>query len=244
MHRSTATPLVLLPGMMCDARLFGPQIARFSRDRAIHLARVTDAPSIEALASICLDQAPDRFALAGLSMGGIVAMEMVRQSPERIVGLCLMDTNPKAEAEAIRAMREPQIARALAGELRSVMRDEMKPNYLHDGPKRQDVLDLCLDMAMGLGSEVFERQSRALQSRPDQQKTLRQVDVPTLVLCGEDDRLCPIHRHELMRDLIQNARLQVIEGAGHLPVLERPDETNEAIARWLADVDERPARST
>lgn len=237
MEKASNTPVVFLPGMMCDARLFNPQIARFSRDRALHLASMTQAATIEGIAKTILDTAPPKFAVVGLSMGGIVAMEMLRQAPSRIAGLCLMDTNPKAEAQAIKTAREPQIAKARAGNLRVVMRDEMKPNYLFAGPRRQDVLDLCLDMALGLGSDVFEQQSRALQTRPDQQNTLRNADMPALVLCGEDDRLCPVHRHELMRDLIPNSVLCVVEGAGHLPVLEQPDATNDAICMWLAEVD-------
>ena len=121
-----------------------------------------------------------------------------------------------------------------AGGLRAVMRDEMKPKYLADGPRRQAVLDLCMTMALDLGPEVFLDQSRALMTRPDRQDVLRDVAVPTLVLCGADDRLCPPSRHELMRDLIPGAVLEVIAEAGHLPVLEQPGPTNAALARWLA----------
>ena len=226
-------PLVLLPGMMCDARLFGPQIDAFSHDRAIMTAPLNGHDTIEALAKDILDAAPNQFALAGLSMGGIVAMEVIRQAPERITRLALLDTNPKAEAEAVAQNREPQIAKVRTGALRSVMRDEMKPNYLTDGPRMGQILDLCMAMAETLGPDVFVRQSRALQTRPDQQETLQAVAVPALILCGEDDALCPVHRHELMHDLISGSTLTVIKGAGHLPTLEQPDLTNEALAKWL-----------
>jgi pimeloyl-ACP methyl ester carboxylesterase len=227
-------PLVLLPGMMCDARLFGPQIYAFSHERAVMVAPVGDHDTIAALAIDILNAAPPTFALAGLSMGGIVAMEMFRQAPERISRLALLDTNPKAETEKITQFREPQIAKVRAGELRSVMRDEMKPNYLADGPNMGQILDLCMAMAETLGPDVFERQSRALQTRPDQQETLRAVKVPTLILCGESDRLCPLHRHEHMHDLIPHSTLTAIKNAGHLPTLEQPDPTNEALAKWLS----------
>ena len=226
-------PLVLLPGMMCDARLFGPQIEAFSAERPIVTMPINEHATVEALAADILRAAPPAFALAGLSMGGIVAMEVFRQAPERITRLGLFDTNPKAEVAAVAANREPQIEKVQNGGLRAVMRDEMKPNYLTDGPHRRQILDLCMAMAETLGPEVFVRQSRALQSRPDQQETLRKVNVPTLVLCGEDDSLCPIHRHELMHDLIPGATLTIIKNAGHLPTLEQPAATNEAIAQWL-----------
>jgi pimeloyl-ACP methyl ester carboxylesterase len=226
-------PLLLLPGMMCDARLYGPQINAFSHARAVMTAPISDHDTMSALAQDILAQAPARFALAGLSMGGIVAMEVIRQAPDRITRLALLDTNPKAETPAVADYREPQIAKVQQGQLRAVMRNEMKPNYLSDGPNMGQILDLCMEMAETLGPDVFVRQSRALQTRPDQQDTLRGIAVPTLILCGEDDTLCPLHRHELMRDLIPGATLTVIKGAGHLPTLEQPDATNEALAKWL-----------
>lgn len=166
-------------------------------------------------------------------MGGIVAMDVLRQAPDRVERIALLDTNPKAETDEIGALREPQMKRARAGQLRAVMREEMKPNYLADGPDRQTILDLCMDMAEALGPEVFVRQSRALRSRPDQQETLRKVSVPALVLCGEQDRLCPIHRHELMHQLMAGSQLEIIAGAGHLPTLEKPGPTNAALLKWL-----------
>ncbi|UWQ18961.1 alpha/beta fold hydrolase [Jannaschia sp. M317] len=230
------TPLLLLPGMMCDARLFAPQILTLS-DRAVMVAPITDFDTTEALAAEVLRVAPPRFALAGLSMGGIVAMEMLAQAPDRIAGLCLMDTNPKAEHPAVAAGRQPQIDKVLGGGLRGVMRDEMKPNYLADGPNRGAILDTCMAMAETLGAEVFVRQSRALAGRTDRQDTLRGAVVPTLVLCGAEDSLCPLHRHELMRDLVPGSDLVVVDGAGHLPTLEQPDAVTDALRAWLAKVD-------
>lgn len=229
-----AEPLVLLPGMMCDGRLFGPQIKAFGATHAIHLAPLTGHDTVEALAREVLAHAPAQFALAGLSMGGIVAMEIVRKAPNRVTRLCLMDTNALAETPAKAADREPQIARVMAGSLVEVMRDEMKPNYLAPGPGRQAVLDLVLNMALDLGEGVFLRQSRALQRRPDQQNVLRKMRIPTLVMCGEHDALCPVQRHQFMADLIFGAKLRVIPDAGHLPTLEQPDAVNDAMREWLA----------
>ncbi|EKE43129.1 alpha/beta hydrolase [Oceaniovalibus guishaninsula JLT2003] len=228
-------PLVLLPGMMCDARLFGPQIARFSRNRAVHVAPVTGFDDMGALAADVLANAPPRFALAGLSMGGIVAMEVLRQAPDRVDRIALLDTNPKAEPPAFAEAREPQIARVQDGDLAAVMRHEMMPHYLADGSVEGAIPDLCLDMALALGPQVFVRQSRALQARPDQQAVLAAARLPALILCGRHDRLCPLHRHELMQSLMPHARLRVIEGAGHLPTLEAPEATGDAMQDWLEE---------
>ncbi len=229
------TPLVLLPGMMCDARLYAPQIAAFSGSRAVHCAPIGAHDSMQALARDVLANAPPRFALTGLSMGGIVAMEVMAQAPERVTHLALLDTNPRAELPDVQARRGPQIDAVQNGHLREVMRDEMKPNYLIDSPDKPAILDTCMDMAMALGADVFIRQSRALRDRPDQQDTLRGVTVPSLILCGAEDRLCPLERHQLMHALIPGSRLTVIENAAHLPTLEQSDAVNTALAMWLED---------
>ena len=228
-----AEPIVFLPGMMCDARLFGPQIAELSSEYSVMVGPVTRGERIEEIASGLLDELPGRFALAGLSMGGIVAMELLRRAPDRITRLALMDTNPLAETPQVAANREPQIVKVRAGRMEDVMREEMKPNYLAPGPFRNEILDLVMDMAHTLGPEVFIRQSRALQRRRDQQGTLRKCKVPTLVLCGAHDALCPVKRHTFMAELIIGAELRVIESAGHLPTLEAPNETTQALRDWL-----------
>lgn len=227
-------PLVLIPGMMCDARMWGGIPAALHPRPVAHVVP-TEADSMAELARILLRDAPPRFALAGLSMGGILAMEVLSQAPERVERLALLDTNPRAELPEVRANREPQIARALNGGLARVMRDEMKPNYLAKGPGKKAVLDLCLDMALSLGPDVFSRQSRALRDRVDRQATLAAFRGPALVLMGAEDRLCPRDRHDLMHALMPQSRLVIIEGAGHLPTLERPIETTAAMSRWLEE---------
>ena len=226
-------PLVFLPGMMCDARLFLPQIAAFSKQRSIIIMPLHGHDTITGLAGHVLDIAPPQFSLAGLSMGGIVAMEIMRLMPERVVRLALLDTNPMADPKDRAAIRQTQIKQVQAGKLRSVMRDEMKPNYLAKGSERGRILELCMDMAEALGQTVFTEQSIALQYRIDQCETLRTINVPTFLICGEDDRLCPISRHELMHDLIPGSSLCVIPGAGHLPTLEQPKMTNRILEKWL-----------
>jgi pimeloyl-ACP methyl ester carboxylesterase len=226
-------PLLLLPGMMCDARLFASQISEFSADYPVIVPALTGRSTFAELSKDILAHAPPRFALAGLSMGGIIAMEIVRQAPERVSRLALMDTNPLAEPMTRTMERDAQIERVRNKGLSLVMRDEMLPNYLADGSKNEDLLNLCMEMAEALGADVFTEQSRALQQRRDQCDTLRRIDMPTLILCGEYDALCPLERHVMMCDLISGARLAVIPGAGHLPVLEQSELTNKEIKLWL-----------
>lgn len=226
-------PLIFLPGMMCDARVFLPQISAFSSQYTLQIMNLTGADSITGLAQAVLAHAPPQFALAGLSMGGIVAMEIMRIAPKRVTRLALLDTNSLAELPEVTARRWPQIEKVRAGQLRTVMRDEMKPNYLSDGPHQGAILDTCMAMAETLGAAVFVRQSLAVMKRRDQQDTLRQVQVPTLILCGKEDSLCPLERHELMHELVAGSRLEVIQQAGHLPTLEQPETTNEVLQQWL-----------
>ncbi len=227
------TPLVLLPGMMCDARLFGPQVAGLSDLCDMHVLPVTHADTMQDLAAAVLEAAPERFALGGLSMGGIVAMEVIRQAPDRVMAAAFLDTNPRAELPEVAEIRGPQIEKVRGGGLRDIMLTEMKPRYLADPGSGRHILDLCMDMAESLGPDVFIRQSLALRDRPDQQDTLRAMRVPTLALCGAQDQLCPIERHELICDLVPGAHLEIIENAGHLTTLEQPEHTNAALRRWL-----------
>ena len=229
------TPLVLLPGMMCDERLFASQINELSKRREVHFAKITDHETISELASDVLNNAPPVFALAGLSMGGIVAMEIVSQAPERVERLALLDTNPLAELPDVLKRRGPQIDAIKNGQLKEIIRDEMKPNYLFDGVRKTEILKLCMDMALNIGPDAFIRQSIALRDRVDQKNTLGSYKRPALVLCGRHDVLCPLERHELMHTLLENSKLEIIEDAGHLPTLEQPRITTMALASWLED---------
>ena len=232
-------PLVFLPGMMCDARIFGPQLAVFSRQRAVTVAPVTCGERMEEIAARLLDVLPRRFALAGLSMGGIVAMELLRSAPERVTRVALMDTNALAESPQSAADYEPLIVKLRTGQTDEAVQAVIRPEVLAPGPGRARVLARMTEMARAVGAEAIIRQVRALQRRQDYQAVLRRCAVPALVLCGEHDRLTPLKRHELMAGLIPGAVLRVIEGAGHLPVLEAPEAVNAALGEWLG----MPARA-
>jgi len=226
-------PVVLLPGMMCDARLFAPQIADLSRDTVVSIAPITGGERIEEITSGLLDHLPRRFALAGLSMGGIVAMEILRRAPDRVTRIALMDTNALAETPQSSAGYEPLVAKLRAGLVADAVDMVLGDDVLAPGPYRLEVLAQVMEMAGALGPETLVRQVRALQRRRDYQAVLRRCQVPALVLCGAADTLTPPRRHEFMAGLIPGAALCVIEGAGHLPVLERPAETNAALRGWL-----------
>ncbi|NCO86390.1 MAG: alpha/beta fold hydrolase [Rhodobacterales bacterium] len=226
-------PLVLLPGMMCDARLFLPQVVEFSSDTPVTVAPITGGERVEEIASALLAQLPARFALAGLSLGGIVAMEVLRRAPERVTRIALMATTPLPETPDYAASREPRIMGARAGRLAEVLREELPANALAPGGDSAEILALVQDMGMRLGAEVFVRQSRALQRRKDQVATLRKIRQPVLVLCGEYDSLTPVKRHAFMAELIPYAKLVVVTGAGHLPVLEQPRAVNRALRDWM-----------
>lgn len=226
-------PLVLIPGMMCDGRLFSPQIAAFSGTRAVHIAPISTFDSIEDLAAGILANAPARFALGGLSMGGIVAMELLRQAPDRVDRVALIGTNPRAEQDVVKQKRAPQMAAVRAGDLAAVMSGQMIPLYTHEGVDTPELDALALDMALQLGPDVFIRQSQALMDRPAQMDSLAAYDGSALVLVGESDKLCPLDRHTQMAGLLRNSTLEVIQDAGHLTVLEQPTATNAALSRWL-----------
>ena len=223
----------MVPGMMCDERIFSPQIEALSQNLEVTIADISNFSSVRELASDVLKKAPKKFSLLGHSMGGIVAMEIYSQAPNRIEKLILMDTNPKAELDEVKLKREPQIREVNKGKLLEVMRDEMKPNYLAESENKRSVLNVCMDMALNLGPDVFINQSRALQSRLDQQNTIQSIKIPVLIMCGSEDKLCPVERHEMMHNMITDSDLKIINNAGHMPTLEQPRETTEVIKEWL-----------
>ncbi|MBO6637760.1 MAG: alpha/beta fold hydrolase [Roseitalea sp.] len=226
--------LCLLPGMMCDARLFAPQRTALGGLCDIVIGDIGGADTISGLADALLAELPHRFNLAGLSMGGIVALEMARKAPGRVMRLGLLDTSFGPEAGHRKARRDDQIGRVRAGGLRDVLVAEMKPYYLAAGHTGEAALNtLFVDMAMQLGPDVFIRQSLALRDRPDQSETLRRFNGPALVLCGREDRMCPPAIHEQMAALLPDAELVIIEDAGHITTLEAPEAVNAALDAWL-----------
>ncbi|MCW1920398.1 alpha/beta hydrolase [Rhodobacter sp. KR11] len=210
--------------MMCDHRMWGV----IPLTDVIHMTPT--GSSMSAMAAQVLAAAPPRFALAGLSMGGILAMEVLRLAPERVERLALFDTNPLAEAPEVQARRALQITRSVS-DLGGLMTDTLIPNYFAKPQPKAEAL--CLQMALDLGPRVFAEQSLALRDRRDQQATLAAYPGPALVLMGEHDRLCPRDRHDLMARLLPRSKLVILPGAGHIPPLETPGLFTNALKDWL-----------
>ena len=227
-------PIVFLPGLMCDSRLFQPQVNMLSRERVIILAPVSGYNNVKDIAASLLKSLPKQFELVGLSFGGIVAMEMIRLSPERIFRMTLLDTSYLSEPPHISEKRKMQIDAVTKGQLNQVMMEEHIPYYLSDGSSSGPISDLCLKMAQKMGEDVFVTQSRALISRMDQTETLKGIKIPTLVICGENDLLCPVSTHRDMANLIKGSNLMIIPKTGHLPTLENPKTTNRILKEWLS----------
>jgi pimeloyl-ACP methyl ester carboxylesterase len=181
--------LIMLPGMICDHRLFAPQIDAFSSSHDVLVPQLSGSATIDGLANkIVSETRAERFNLLGLSMGGIVAMAMLRLAPHRISRLALLDTNHKADQPERFAIRNRQIADAEAGRLQQLMAEEMKPSYLsRKNRNNESILSLLYDMASNLGPQVFVEQTLALRDRADQSDVLEQFRPPTLVLCGAED---------------------------------------------------------
>ncbi|MEM8490469.1 MAG: alpha/beta fold hydrolase [Pseudomonadota bacterium] len=234
---SEPTPLVLLPGMMCDHRLWRAQAAALSVHREVITPALHGGDTIASIAANLLTKFPPRFSLAGLSMGGIVAFEIIRQAPGRVGRLALLDTNHRADTPEKRRVRDRQMADVKAGALEMVMRDELKPNYLATIHRSNlALLDEVLSMGLDLGEGVFQAQSQALKTRPDSSSTLRTISVPTVVICGSEDAVCPPLLHREISAAIPGSVLHVIEDCGHLSPLEQPDRVTSLLQHWLGIV--------
>ena len=226
-------PLVFIPGMMCDSRLFQPQINEFSKQYMVCTTPASSSDTIENISSEILRYLPTKFTLVGLSMGGILAMEIIKKVPERVMKIVLMDTNYKSETAEIKSRRLPQIKLANEGRLEDIMCQQIQNNYLRTDKKNQEIFDLCLSMATDLGKEIFINQSKALATRKDYKSTLKNIKVPSLIICGEHDRICPMKVHIEMEILIENSTLEIIPNAAHLPTLEQPSYLNNISGKWL-----------
>lgn len=226
--------LILCPGVLCDAALWLAQIDGLADIADVHVADCTLDDSIAAMAKRLLDQAPERFALAGLSMGGYVAQEVMRQAPERVTRLALLDTTARLDTEPARQRRVDLIALAKRGKFRGVT-PKLLPLFIHtDRLDDQPLTEAVMAMAQRVGSDAFIRQQTAVMGRADGRADLGRIDCPTLVLCGRQDQLTPLDAHLEMADAIPGADLVVFGSCGHLPTMERPDDTTKAMRAWLS----------
>jgi pimeloyl-ACP methyl ester carboxylesterase len=230
---TAATP-VLLPGNMCDARLWTPEV-RAVLPGAVD-ADLTHDDSIAAMAARTLAATTGLLLPIGFSMGAIVAVEMAVQMPERIAAMVLIGYNATADLPERAAHRPVQQAEVRAGGLERVLVDELKPNYLAATNRGNAALLVLLrDMGLALGPEVFIRQSEALRRRADRVAALATIACPVLLIAGDEDALCPPAWHERWRALLPGAQL-IIARAGHMVPLEQPSAVAATLAAWRATI--------
>lgn len=225
--------LALLPGLLCDRALWQAQIDALGDLADCRVADFTSQDRLSAMAESVLASMPERFALAGLSMGGYVAFEVMRRAPERVTRLAPLDTSARPDTPAQTAHRRDLIELARRGTFKGVTA-RLLPLFVHEARLDEpDLSEAVSAMTLRVGREVFLRQQAAIMGRTDSRPTLVSVRCPTVVICGRQDRLTPLECHIEMAAGIAEARLVVIEAAGHLPTMERPDEVNAALRSWL-----------
>lgn len=227
-------PLVLIPGLSCDARLYAPQWPALAPGRPILVAQHDRDESLGDIAERLLAVAPARFALCGLSMGGYAAFEVMRRAPERVTRLALLDTSAKPATPETNVPREQMIALAQKGAFDNVTtllwQRLVAPARLSDEALRLDVRA----MAEAVGADGFVRQQRAIMGRPDSRPGLGAIRVPTLVLVGEEDLITPpTEAREIAAGIGAGARLVTLAGCGHLATLEQPEAVTRALLAWL-----------
>jgi pimeloyl-ACP methyl ester carboxylesterase len=225
-------PLLLVPGLGCSARLYSPQIDALWRFGPVTVADHTRDETMDAIAKRILSDAPPRFALAGLSMGGFISLAMMRLAPERIDRLALLDTNARADAPERIAEREKFIAMAQAGKFAEV-NAALTPRYLHPNHRGEPFRKIVDQMAEDVGVDGFIRQQRAIMGRPDSRPMLPGIKCPTLVLVGDSDAATPPELSKEMADAVPGARLVIVKECGHLSTIEQPQAVNAAMADWL-----------
>jgi pimeloyl-ACP methyl ester carboxylesterase len=227
-------PLLLLPGTLCDATLFAHQLAHLSDIVIPRVVLVHLQDNLGDVARDVLSQVDGEFAVAGLSYGGIVAFELWRQAPERIVRMALLNTNPHAASPQTREKQQRFVGMAHLGAFREITTDFLKDTMLH--PDHQQDLALrraVLHMAENIGVQGFVNTVRAQLARPNALPDLPSITCPTLVLTGREDIVVPLPVHEEMARLLPNSHLVILEQCGHLSTLEQPVLVTQALRDWL-----------
>ncbi len=225
-------PVLLLPGLLCDARLWRDQVAGLADIAEVTVPDLSRDDSVGALAARVLADAPERFALGALSMGGYVAFEILRQAPQRVTRLALLATSARADPPKRAAVRRASLAMAERGRFAGVTR-KLLPQLVHASQVDTPVGEEVMAMAERVGRDAFLRQQRAILERPDSLPLLPALAMPTVIGVGDDDRMTAPEESRILRDGIAGARLHVFTGCGHLPPMEKPQETTELLRAWL-----------
>lgn len=226
-------PILLVPGLVSSPRIFAPVVPALWRYGPVTIANHIRDDNMALIARRILAEAPPRFALAGHSMGGYIAFEIMRQAPERVAKLALINTQARPDTPEATVRRRGVMARATSGEYRAVL-DELFSGFVHPSRREDATLrQLVHDMGEDVGVEAFVRQQMAVISRPDSRPMLAGIRCPTLVLSGDEDRTIPNALSVEMADNIHNARLVILPDCGHLPQPEQPKATADALVEWL-----------
>ena len=224
---------MLIPGLLGSARMYAAQIPQLWRAGPVMIADHTRDDSMGAIARGILGTAPPRFALAGLSMGGYIAFEILRQAPERIAKVAFLDTSARADTPEQTAMRRAQMTLASQGRLAEVVEQQF-PRLVHQNHRADPALRQVFTlMAEDVGAAAFIRQQTATLGRSDSRSTLGSIRCPTLVLVGESDELTPPERAGEIAAAIHGARLVTVPQSGHMSTLEQPDAVARTLLQWL-----------
>ena len=234
MTDSLSFPIVLVPGLLASPRLYAEQIPELWRLGPVTIASHTRDDSMGAIARRILATAPARFALAGISMGGYISFEILRQAPERIAKLVLLDTSALPDTPEQSEQRRAQIEMARSGRL-GELTDMMFPRLVHARRWGDESLRrICRAMVQEVGTEGFSNQQTAIIGRPDSRPGLAAIRCPTLVIVGDGDVLTPPERAEEIANGIPGARLAVIRDSGHLSTLEQPAAVTRRMVEFLS----------
>ncbi len=229
----TRYPLLLVPGLLCSARLFEAQIAALAPANEIEVADHTTADTMAGVAEAILAEAPDEFTLIGLSMGGYIAFEILRQAPGRVRRLALLDTQARADTDDIIANRRRLLDLADRDGAVAVQRELLPRLIRQDRIGEEPLTSDILKMADEVGDAGFRNQTHAIIGRPDSRDMLGTIACPTLIIVGDQDILTPPDRSREMADGIKGAELRIIPDCGHLSTMEAPDAVNAILSGWL-----------
>jgi pimeloyl-ACP methyl ester carboxylesterase len=226
-------PLILVSGLLCDDALWAPQSEWLSDIADISVGETQIDDGFPEMAERILEAAPPRFALGGLSMGGYVCMEIMRQAPERIERLALFDTSGRADTADQMKRRKALIELATIGKFKGIT-PRLLPLLIHkDRQTDENLTRRVIEMAGRVGQAGFLRQQTAIMHRPDRRAEMAMYDLPTIVVCGRQDALTPVDLHEEMAGLVPHARLCLIEECGHLSTLEQSHAVTALMRDWL-----------
>ncbi len=232
--KSLTTPLILVSGLLCDSLLWAPQIGALSDIADCWVANPTQSDNINSLAAELLDRSPfEKFALAGLSMGGYVALEVQRQAPTRVLKLALLDTNARADTPEQTERRRILIDLAQRGKFPEVIQALLPLLVSRARSCDSNIVGVIKTMARNIGEEAFYRQEAAIIQRIDSRPHLAAIHCATLLVCGRQDALTAPDLHQEIANEITGATLSIIEDCGHLSTIEQPEKVNLALRTWL-----------